>query len=120
VAAHDCCDRCEVGRAAGRGVEDGRDLAEVVGAEDPGGDDRERLRVDVLGVVEVVDGAAGDPERLAAADVGRRALDYTPLGESTAPAAKRSATPERSPSPRSNRGHPLAMQRGREGVGAEA
>ena len=53
----------------------GGDLAEVVGAEDAGGDDRERLGVDVARVVELVDGAAGDAERLAGADVDRRALD---------------------------------------------
>jgi hypothetical protein len=75
VATHHRCDRREVGWAAGRGVEDGRDLAEVVGAEDAGGDDRERLRVDVVGVVEVMGGAAGDAERLAGGNVGRNALD---------------------------------------------
>jgi hypothetical protein len=47
------------GGPPGRGVEDGRDLAEVVGAEDARGDHRERLRVDVAGVVELVDGAPG-------------------------------------------------------------
>jgi hypothetical protein len=40
--------------AARRGSEDRADLAEVVRAEDPGRDDRERLRVDVVCVVEVV------------------------------------------------------------------
>jgi hypothetical protein len=35
VAAHQRCDRSEVGRA-GRGVEDGCDLAEELGAEDAG------------------------------------------------------------------------------------
>jgi hypothetical protein len=75
VATHHRCDRREVGWAAGCGVEDGRDLAEVVGAEDAGGDDRERLRVDVVGVVEVMGGAAGDAERLAGGNVGRNALD---------------------------------------------
>jgi hypothetical protein len=75
VAAHDLADRCEIGRAAGCGLEDGRDLAEEVGAEDTGGDDRERLGVDIAGVVEVVDGAAGDKKRFARADVGRCALD---------------------------------------------
>jgi hypothetical protein len=50
-------------------------LAEVVGTEDAGGHDRERLRVDIVGVVKVVDGTAGDEERLAGADVRRRALD---------------------------------------------
>ena len=59
----------------GRGIEDGRDLAEVVGAEDARGDDRECLGVDVVRVVELVDGATGDAERLAGADVDRHALD---------------------------------------------
>jgi hypothetical protein len=36
VAAHHGRDRGEVGRAAGGGVEDGRDLAEVVGPRMPG------------------------------------------------------------------------------------
>jgi DNA-binding MarR family transcriptional regulator len=39
VAAHDGCDRLEVGRAAGYGVEHGRKLTEVVGPQDAGGDD---------------------------------------------------------------------------------
>jgi hypothetical protein len=75
VAAHHGPDRREVGRPAGRGVEDGSDLAEVLGAEDAGGDHRERPGVDVAGVVELVDGAAEDADRFARADVGRRALD---------------------------------------------
>ena len=49
VAAHHSRDCCQVGRAAGRGVEDGCDLAEVAGTEDAGGDNRERLRAQHLG-----------------------------------------------------------------------
>ena len=75
MSAHDLAQRGEIGRAAGCGVEDGRHLAEVVRAEDAGGDDRECLRVDIAGVVELVDGATGNAERLARADVDRRALD---------------------------------------------
>ncbi len=75
VAAHHCCDRREVGRTVGWGVKDRGDLAEVVGAEDARGDDRERLGIDVVGVVEVVDRAAVDAERLTRADVDRHALD---------------------------------------------
>jgi hypothetical protein len=75
VSAHDLTQRGEVGRAAGRSVEDGRDLAEVVGAEDAGRDDCQRLGVEIAGVVEVMDGAAGDVERLAGADIGRRIFD---------------------------------------------
>jgi hypothetical protein len=75
VAAHDLAQRGEVRWATGRGVEDRSDLAEEVGAEDAGGDDRERPGVALAGVVEVVDGAAGDEERLARADLGRGALD---------------------------------------------
>jgi len=41
VAEHDCTEGFGVGRAAGGGLEDGGDLAEVVGAEDAGGDDGE-------------------------------------------------------------------------------
>ena len=59
MATHHRCDRCEVWRPAPSRVEDGRDLAEEVGAENAGGDDRERLCVDGMGVVEVMDGAAG-------------------------------------------------------------
>jgi hypothetical protein len=65
----------QVGRAVGCGVEDRGDLAEVLGAEDAGGDDRERLRIDITAVVEVVDGAAWDAERLARANIGRCAFD---------------------------------------------
>ena len=46
MSAHDLAQRGEVGRAAGGGVEDGGDFAEVVGAEDAGGDDRKRLGVE--------------------------------------------------------------------------
>jgi hypothetical protein len=72
VATHHCCDRREVGRPADGRVEDGRYLAEEVGAEKAGGDDRERRRADVAAVVEVVDDAPRDAERLAGADVCRR------------------------------------------------
>ena len=75
VPAHDRAEGGEIGRAAGCGVEDGRDLAEVVGTEDAGSDDRERFGVDVAGVVEPVDRATGDAEHLARADLDRRALD---------------------------------------------
>src|SRR5881392_3534591 len=75
VPAHDLAQRGEIRRAARRGIEDGRDLAEEVGAEDARGDDCERLGIDLAPVVEVVDGAAGDKERLAGSEVGRRALD---------------------------------------------
>ena len=42
---HHCCDRREVGWPAGGGVEDGRSLAEEVGAESAGRDDRKRLGI---------------------------------------------------------------------------
>jgi len=48
---------------------------EVVGAEDAGGDDRERPCIDPATVVEAVDDAARDAEHLARADVDRRALE---------------------------------------------
>ena len=60
MPAHDLAQSGEIGRAAGCGVEDGGDLAEVVGAEDAGCHDRERLRVDVARVVELVDGARAE------------------------------------------------------------
>jgi hypothetical protein len=47
VPAHHGRDCRQVGRAAGGGVDDRRDLAEVIGAEDAGGDDRQRLCVEV-------------------------------------------------------------------------
>src|SRR5215218_1967904 len=75
VAPHHRCDRGEVGWASGRSVEDGRDLAEVVGAEDSGCHDRQRLRVDIARVVELVDGAAWNEKRLSGPDVDRRAFD---------------------------------------------
>jgi hypothetical protein len=68
VAAHHRADRCEVGRPAGRGIEDGRDIVEVLGTEDAGRHDRERACVVVAGVVEAVDGPATDAERLAGTD----------------------------------------------------
>ncbi len=79
VSAHDLTQRGEVGRAAGRSVEDGRDLAEVVGTEDAGRDDCQRLGVEIAGVVEVMDGAAGDVERLAGSDIGRRIFALQPV-----------------------------------------
>src|SRR4051794_20005197 len=62
VAAHYLSDCREIGRAAGCGIEDGRNLTEVVGAEDAGCHDRECLGIDVASVVELVDGATGDAE----------------------------------------------------------
>ena len=61
--------------AAGRGVDDRGEVAEVVGAEDAWSDDRERRGVDIVRVVEVVDGAARDAEHLAGADVDRHTAD---------------------------------------------
>ena len=75
MAAHHCSDRSRVGRAAGGGIEDRGDLAEVVGAEDAGGDDRQRLRAELADVGELVDCPAGDAEHLAGADLVRVALD---------------------------------------------
>jgi hypothetical protein len=75
VAAHHRADRGQIRGAARRGGDDGRDLAEVVGAKEAGGDDRERGGVDVAGVGEGVDRAARDEEGLARPDVMRRALD---------------------------------------------
>ena len=57
--AHHLVECGEIGRTAGCGVEDRCDFAEVVGTEDARCHDRECLRVDVAGVVELMDGAAG-------------------------------------------------------------
>src|SRR3954451_12567910 len=75
AAAHDLADCHEIGRAAGRGIEDGRNFTKVVGAEDAGRHDRECLRVDVACVVELVDGASGDAERFSFADLACDAVD---------------------------------------------
>jgi len=52
VAAHHGCDGGQVGRAAGGRGENRRDVAEVVGAEDAGRDDRQGLGIEVAGVGE--------------------------------------------------------------------
>jgi hypothetical protein len=65
----------EIGWTAGGRGDDLGDLAEVVGPEDAGRHDRERGGVDVADVVEAVHGAARNAERVAGADVGRRAFD---------------------------------------------
>src|SRR4051794_17539104 len=75
VALHDLAQRGVVRGTVGGGVEDRGDLAEVVGPEDPGRDDRERLGVRLVQVLELVDGAPRDAERLAGADIDRAALD---------------------------------------------
>src|SRR5439155_2310457 len=77
VAPHHRCDRGEVGWASGRGVEDGRNLAEVVGAEDAGCHDRQRLRIDIARVVELVDGATWNEKRLSGSDIDRRSEEHT-------------------------------------------
>src|SRR6266571_2413654 len=69
VAPHHRCNRGEVGWASGRSVEDGRNLAEVVGAEDSGCHDRQRLRIDIARVVELVDGATWTETRLSGSDI---------------------------------------------------
>ena len=65
VAAHDLAKCDEVGRAVDGGVEDGCDFAEVVGAEDARCDDCERLRIDIVRIVELVNGTARDAEHVA-------------------------------------------------------
>jgi hypothetical protein len=62
-------------RAAGCGLEDRRDLAEEVRAEDPWRDDPKTSGVDLARVLEVVDGAARDEEHLAGTNVRRGAFD---------------------------------------------
>lgn len=58
MASHDLADPREVGWPAGRVGEHGGDFAEVVGAEHAGRDDRQRLRVEVGAVVEMMDRTA--------------------------------------------------------------
>jgi hypothetical protein len=81
VAVHHRCHRRQVGRASGRDVKDGPDLTEVPGAEDAGGDDREGLRVHAVGVVEAVDGPAGNDERFAGADAWAQQLGPRRFGQ---------------------------------------
>src|SRR5215217_1236410 len=75
VAPHHFDERCGVGRAASCGLDDGSHLAEVVRAEDAGGDDREHLRVDAMIVVEAVDDSARDTEHLTRANVGLSSVE---------------------------------------------
>jgi hypothetical protein len=75
VTPHHGCDRGEIRGTAGCGVEDRRDLVEVVGAEDAGCRDRQRPRIDVARVVELMDGASWDEKRLSGTDLDRRTLD---------------------------------------------
>ena len=77
MAPHHVADRDEIGGAAAGGVDDCRRFAEVVGAEEARGDDRERGGGDIAGVGEGVDRAAGDEEGRARPDVVRRALDVS-------------------------------------------
>jgi hypothetical protein len=65
VVAHGLGERSEVGRASGGSVDDGGEVAEVLRAEDAGADDRERLRVGVVRVVEAMDDPARDQESVA-------------------------------------------------------
>ena len=61
--------------AAGRRGDDLADLTEVGGAEEAGGDDGEEPGVLIAAVDETVDGAAGDEDHLAGADLVVGALD---------------------------------------------
>ena len=70
MASHHFADRCGVGGAALRGPQHGSHITQVPRAEDAGGDDRERLRVELMIVVEAVDEPATDAQHLARADVG--------------------------------------------------
>jgi len=57
------------GGAARRSLDDRRHIAEVLGAEDAGADDRQHPCVDVALVLELVDEAAPDAEYLAGSDL---------------------------------------------------
>jgi hypothetical protein len=68
VATHDFADSSGVGWGAGRcGLEDGGDLAEVVGAEEAGGDNGEGFCRGGVEVFEAVDGSARDEDGVARA-----------------------------------------------------
>src|SRR5215208_5102513 len=75
VAAHRFAERGQIGRAAGRGGEDLGDVAEVGGSEYAGGRDREELRVDAAAILEPVDLAAPDADRLARAELTGPTVD---------------------------------------------
>jgi len=62
VAAHDFGECFWVGWVAGCGFSDGGDFAEVVRAEDAGGDDCERSGVGRVKIVEAVDRSQRDVE----------------------------------------------------------
>src|SRR5215212_1867543 len=75
VASHHFGERYGVGRAVSCGLDDGGHLAEVVRAEDARADDREHRRVDLMVVVEAVDGSARDAQPLAPAYIGLFPID---------------------------------------------
>jgi hypothetical protein len=76
VAAHDFADGGGVGWSAGRsGLEDGGDLAEVVGAEETGGDNGEDFCRGGVEVFEAVDDSARDEDGVAGAALPCLAVD---------------------------------------------
>ena len=76
VAAHRFGERGQIGRTARRGGgEDLGDVAEVGGSEHTGRGDREELRVDAAAILEPVDLAAPDADRLAGAELTGLAVD---------------------------------------------
>jgi hypothetical protein len=71
VASHHFGERYGVRRTASCGLDDGGHLAEVLGAEDAGADDREHRRVDLMiVVVKAVDDSPRDAQHLSRADLG--------------------------------------------------
>src|SRR5215208_509566 len=75
VASHHFGERYRVRRAACCGLDHGGHLAEVVRAEDARADNREHLRVDVMIVVEAVDGSPRDAQHFARANLGLFSID---------------------------------------------
>ena len=73
MATHHCCDRFEVRRPAVGRIKKSRDLAEEVGAQNAGGDDRERPRLNITAVVEMVDGASAVDAEMIRKSISRSA-----------------------------------------------
>src|SRR5439155_6656120 len=75
VAPHDVTDPREIGWPTRGLCEDGGNLSEVVGPENAGSDDAQRLGVNVAVVVEMVNRSTPDAQRLARRHVDRRPVD---------------------------------------------
>src|SRR5436305_4031978 len=84
VPAHDLAELRWIGRTAATRRQHLMDLGEVVGTHDPGGRDRQELRVLSASVLESVDGAPGDAEGIADTDLDGAAVNG-PRGDTLEP-----------------------------------